>query len=64
MRTNPSDPYGKVLIVTGANADDAVVAAQAVALHSDMLSGGQDGHRKSHTARQAGAGRRPALGTH
>ncbi len=41
MRTNPNDPYGKVLIVTGANADDALIAAQAVALHSDMLSGGQ-----------------------
>ena len=39
MRTNPNDPYGKLLIVTGANADDAVVAAQAIALHSDMLAG-------------------------
>ncbi len=41
MRTNPSDPFGKILIVTGANADDLVAAAQAVALHSDMLSGAQ-----------------------
>ncbi len=39
MRVNPVDPYGKVLIVTGATADDAIVAAQAIALHSDMLSG-------------------------
>ena len=41
MRTNPNDPYGKILIVTGPNADDAIVAAQAVALHSDMLTGAQ-----------------------
>lgn len=41
IRTNPNDPYGKLLIVTGANANDAVIAAQAVALHSDMLSGAQ-----------------------
>ncbi|HVN94588.1 MAG TPA: UDP-forming cellulose synthase catalytic subunit [Terracidiphilus sp.] len=39
MRTNPNDPYGKILIVTGPNADAAIVAAQAVALHSDMLIG-------------------------
>jgi cellulose synthase (UDP-forming) len=41
MRTNPSDPYGKVLIVAGADGDQAVLAARAVALHSDMLSGGE-----------------------
>ncbi|MGB8029362.1 MAG: UDP-forming cellulose synthase catalytic subunit [Terracidiphilus sp.] len=41
MRTNPNDPYGKVLIITGPNADGAIVAAQAVALHSDMLIGTQ-----------------------
>ncbi len=41
IRTNPNDPYGKILIVTGANADAALVAAQAVALHSDMLTGTQ-----------------------
>ena len=41
MRTNPNDPYGKILIVTGPNADDVLVAAQAVALHSDMLAGAQ-----------------------
>ena len=39
MRTNPNDPYGKVLVIAGANADQALVAAQAVALHSDMLNG-------------------------
>jgi cellulose synthase (UDP-forming) len=41
MRTNPNDPYGKILIVTGSNADDLVTAAQAIALHSDMLNGAQ-----------------------
>jgi len=39
MRTNPNDPYGKVLVIAGANADQALIAAQAVALHSDMLNG-------------------------
>ncbi|MGD0630220.1 MAG: UDP-forming cellulose synthase catalytic subunit [Terracidiphilus sp.] len=39
MRTNPNDPYGKVLVIAGANAEQALVAAQAVALHSDMLNG-------------------------
>jgi len=41
MRTNPNDPYGKVLIVTGANPDQTLAAAQAIALHSDMLTGPQ-----------------------
>jgi cellulose synthase (UDP-forming) len=41
IRTNPNDPYGKILIVTGPNADDVIAAAQAVALHSDMLTGTQ-----------------------
>ncbi len=39
MRTNPNDPYAKVLVIAGANADQALIAAQAVALHSDMLNG-------------------------
>jgi cellulose synthase (UDP-forming) len=41
MRTNPNDPYGKILVIAGANADQALIAAQAVALHSEMLSGAQ-----------------------
>jgi cellulose synthase (UDP-forming) len=41
MRTNPNDPYGKVLVIAGGNADQMLVAAQAVALHSDMLTGAQ-----------------------
>ena len=39
MKANPSDPYSKVLIVTGADADQLLVAAQAVALHSSFLQG-------------------------
>ena len=41
MRTNPNDPYGKILIITGTSGDDAIVAAQAVALGTSMLSGPQ-----------------------
>ena len=41
MRTNPGDPYSKLLIISGSSADDAVTAAQAVALGSSFLSGPQ-----------------------
>ena len=41
MRTNPNDPYAKVLIVAGGNSDQTVQAAQAVAMHSDVLVGQQ-----------------------
>jgi cellulose synthase (UDP-forming) len=41
MRANPSDPYSKILVVAGSNSDQVLVAAQAVALHSDMLAGAQ-----------------------
>jgi cellulose synthase (UDP-forming) len=41
MRANPSDPYSKILVVAGSNPDQVLVAAQAVALHSDMLAGAQ-----------------------
>jgi cellulose synthase (UDP-forming) len=41
MRDNPSDPSSKLLIVTGGNADDLIKAAQAVALHTDVLDGPQ-----------------------
>jgi cellulose synthase (UDP-forming) len=41
MRTNPNDPYSKVLIVTGGDGEQTLLAAQAVALRSDMLTGGQ-----------------------
>jgi len=39
MRTNPSDPYSKMLIVAGGNSDQLLIAAQAVALNSDLLQG-------------------------
>jgi cellulose synthase (UDP-forming) len=39
MRTNPVDPWGKVLVVAGSDPDQVVVAAQAVALHSDLIQG-------------------------
>jgi cellulose synthase (UDP-forming) len=41
MRANPSDPYSKILVVAGSNSDQLLAAAQAVALHSDMLAGAQ-----------------------
>ncbi len=41
MRTNPADPFSKVLVVAGADPDQVVKAAQAVALHSDLLLGAQ-----------------------
>jgi cellulose synthase (UDP-forming) len=39
MRPNPNDAYSKVLIITGADADQTLIAAQAVGLHSEMLAG-------------------------
>jgi cellulose synthase catalytic subunit (UDP-forming) len=41
MRTNPNDPYGKLLIITGSGADDAIAAAQAVAIGGSVMSGAQ-----------------------
>ncbi|MBS1798908.1 MAG: UDP-forming cellulose synthase catalytic subunit [Acidobacteria bacterium] len=39
MRPNPNDPYSKVLVLTGDNADDLLTAALGLALQRDMLSG-------------------------
>lgn len=39
MRPNPVDPFGKVLVVAGADPDQVVKAAQSVGLHSDLLQG-------------------------
>ncbi len=39
VRTNPVDPYGKVLIVAGDNADQLVTAARTVATGNMMLQG-------------------------
>ena len=41
MRANPSDPYSKILVVAGSSPDQLVAAAQAVALHSNLLAGAQ-----------------------
>jgi cellulose synthase (UDP-forming) len=41
IRTNPSDPYSKVLVLTGDSADDVVKAAQAFSLQRDMWQGNQ-----------------------
>ncbi len=39
MRTNPVDPYSKVLVLTGDNPDDLVEAAKALVLQQSMLAG-------------------------
>jgi cellulose synthase (UDP-forming) len=39
MKTNPHDPYSKVLILTGSNADDLLVAARGLAMQNKMLAG-------------------------
>ena len=39
VRTNPSDPYGKVLIVAGEDASQLVTAARAIALQNSILQG-------------------------
>ena len=41
MRTNPSDPYSKLLVLTGDNPDDLVMAAETLVLQRDMLQGDQ-----------------------
>jgi cellulose synthase (UDP-forming) len=42
MKTNPNDPYSKLLIFSGDNGDDLVAAAQALVLqHGDMFQGEQ-----------------------
>jgi cellulose synthase (UDP-forming) len=41
MRTNPSDPYSKVLVIAGDSADDVLNAAYGLTLQRDMLEGDQ-----------------------
>src|SRR4051812_12550130 len=41
MRTNPNDPFGKVLVIAGQDSDQTIRAAQAVALHTDLLQAAQ-----------------------
>ena len=39
MRANPSDPYSKVLVLTGGSGDDVLTAAMALTLQRDLLEG-------------------------
>ncbi len=39
MQPNPSDPYSKILVLSGASADDVLNAALALALQRDLLQG-------------------------
>jgi len=41
MRTNPADPYSKLLIVTGSNADDMLIAAKVLTLQLNQMAGPQ-----------------------
>jgi cellulose synthase (UDP-forming) len=41
MRANPSDPYSKVLVLTGDTADDLLIAAMALTMQRDLLQGEQ-----------------------
>ena len=41
MRTNPIDPYSKVLVLTGDNPDDLVTAAMALTLQRDLFQSDQ-----------------------
>ena len=41
MRTNPTDPYSKVLVLTGDNPDDLVTAAMALTLQRDLFQSDQ-----------------------
>ncbi|MEZ2346356.1 UDP-forming cellulose synthase catalytic subunit [Terriglobus sp. RCC_193] len=50
MRTNPSDPYSKVLVLTGNSAVDTVLAAQALSLQKDMWQGNQVSASVKHPA--------------
>jgi cellulose synthase (UDP-forming) len=41
MRTNPSDPYAKVIVLTGDSSDDLLTAAMALTLQRDLFEGDQ-----------------------
>jgi cellulose synthase (UDP-forming) len=41
MRSNPSDPYSKVLVLTGDSGDDVLTAALALTLQRDLLAGAE-----------------------
>ncbi len=41
MRTNPADPFGKLLVIAGASGEDLLQAATALALEHGRLAGAQ-----------------------
>jgi len=41
MRANPSDPYSKVLVISGDSADDVLNASYGLTLQRDLLNGDQ-----------------------
>ncbi len=41
MRSNPNDPYAKILVLSGDNPDDLVTAAMALTLQRDLFQGDQ-----------------------
>ncbi len=41
MRTNPVDPYSKLLVISGDNGDDLIKAASALTLQRDLLQSDQ-----------------------
>ncbi len=41
MRTNPVDPYSKLMVISGDNGEDVMKAAAALALQRDLLQGEQ-----------------------
>ena len=41
MRSNPSDPYSKILLITGDSDDDLLTAALAFVLQRDIFEGSQ-----------------------
>jgi cellulose synthase (UDP-forming) len=42
MVTNPSDPYSKLLVITGNNPDDLLIAAKVLTLQFNQLAGGSE----------------------
>ena len=42
MRTNPVDPYSKLLVLTGDSPDDLVTASEVLVLQRDLLQGDQE----------------------
>jgi len=42
MVTNPSDPYSKLLVITGENADNLLIAAKALTLQFNQLAGASE----------------------